>query len=382
MIARLLAAASLLSLAGPLLACSLCAGFAGRQTLRQEMAQAKTVYFGTLSNPRLNPAGAGGGLTDFTVAAVVKAESTTARDRQRITIPRYVPVDAKSPTRYLVFCDEIAGQIDNYRGVPVHSAAVVAYLKDIAEIDSKKGVAKILTAAGRFLDAADPDVAAEAYLEMALANDADVLAAARGLDPAQLRRLLDDPKTPVERLNLFAYMLGACGSSADAQRLTRWLREPGERFRGALAGLYAGLVMINPVDGWRELLATLADPKRPFLERNAALSAVRFQRNANPSAHKTELVQAARLLLPQGDIADLIVEDLRRWQAWDLADDVFVIYGRPTHAAPLMKRAIIRFGLCCPTPAGRRFVDARRAAEPDIVKDVEESLQFERGPKP
>jgi hypothetical protein len=369
--------------AAPLPACSLCAGLAGRQTLRQDLAQSKSAYLGTLSNPRLDPsATTGGGLTDFTVLAVVKADSAAARSRKSFTIARYVPSDPKAPAKYLVFCDEIAGQPDVYRGVPVASAALVDYLRGVAGIDAKKEPAKLLDHAGRHLDAADADVAAEAYLELALADDPDVLAAARGLDPARLRRLLDDPKTPAERLNLFAYLLGACGKPADAKQLVKWLKEPGERFRGALGGLYAGLVMIDPAEGWRELHATLGDPTRPFLERNAALSAVRFQRNANPAAFRAEVARAARLLLPQGDIADLIVEDLRRWQAWELAEDVLAVYGRPTHNAPLMKRAIVRFALCCPTPPARRFLAARRDAEAELVRDVEESLQFERGPKP
>jgi len=376
-------AAVALVVAAPLTACSLCAGLAGRQTLRQELASARSAYLGTLSNPRLDPSAVGGGgMTDFTVEAVVKADSAAARARTRFTINRYVPTDPKAPAKYLVFCDEVAGQPDAYRGTPIASAALVDYLRGVTAIDAKKEPLKLLAYAGRHLDAADADVAAEAYLELALANDPDVLAVARGLDATRLRKLLADAKTPAERLNLFAYLLGACGGSSDAAALKRWLAEPGERFRGALGGLYAGLVMIDPSEGWRQLLATLGEPKRPFLERNAALSAVRFQRNANPAAFRDEIARAARLLLPQGDIADLIIEDLRRWQAWELAGDVLAMYGRPTHDAPLMKRAIVRFALCCPAPVAGAFVAARRSAEPDLVRDVEESLQFERGPKP
>jgi hypothetical protein len=44
-----------------------------------------------------------------------------------------------------------------------------------------------------------------------------------------------------------------------------------------------------------------------------------------------------------------------------------------------MKRTILRYALCCKEDAtARAFVDERRRAEPDLVKEVEETLQFEK----
>src|SRR5262249_10364689 len=147
----------------------------------------------------------------------------------------------------------------------------------------------VLAYAGPHLAALDPDVSAEAYLEFARAGDADVLAAARLLAPDRLRRLLDDPATPADRLNLLAYLMVACGGPPDVPRFEGWLREPGARFRGALGGLYAGLLLLAPERGWRAVTATLADGRRPFIERNAALAAVRFHHNANPTAYRAPI---------------------------------------------------------------------------------------------
>jgi len=74
----------------------------------------------------------------------------------------------------------------------------------------------------------------------------------------------------------------------------------------------------------------------------------------------------------------MAIEDLRRWQWWELTPTVLAQYGKPTHAAPLMKRAIVRYALCCPQPVAAEFVKARRLAEPQLVETVEESLEFEK----
>jgi hypothetical protein len=366
-------------------ACSLCPGLANRPSLRQEALQAKHVYYGTMSNPRLNAVNAAGlanaSATDFTVDQVVKAASANRKSQKQITIPRYIPVDAKEPPKYIVFCDEQDGKLDPYRGTPVKSAALIEYLKGATNVDAKDA-AKILDFAGKYLDHADPDVASEAYLEFARSNDADVLAAAKRLDRKRVRKLLDDPQTPIDRLALFAYLLGACGSADDAKHLRYLLQTPGDRHRGALSGLYAGLIMLKPEDGWTTLLAAVSDPKKPFGERNSALTALRFYHNANPTAYRDRVLAGLKELLTQDDIADLAIEDLRRWQLWALTDQVLELFDRPTHQAPLMRRTIVRYALCAPNPAAKEFIDRTRLKVPDLIKDVEESLEYERGAKP
>ena len=239
-------------------ACTLCGGsFANRSSLRQEALQAKYVYYGTMSNPRItigNAAGAANAsATDFTVDQVVKSSSAARKAQKQITIPHYLPVDGKTPPKYLVYCGENDGKLDPYRCAPVSSPALVEYIRGATAIDTKD-TAKVLAFAGKHLDHADADVAFEAFLELAKADDADVLAAAKVMDPKKIRKLIDDPRTPSERLGLYAYLLGACGTPAEAEWIKGLLRQPGDRFRGATSGLYAGLIVKA---GGRGSVATL-----------------------------------------------------------------------------------------------------------------------------
>ena len=84
-------------------------------------------------------------------------------------------------------------------------------------------------------------------------------------------------------------------------------------------------------------------------------------------------------MMSQGELADIAVEDMRRWEVRDRTRDILALYGKKGYDAPLMQRAIVRYALCCKDDnSARAFLDERRRAEPDLVKEVEESLQFEK----
>ena len=53
-------------------------------------------------------------------------------------------------------------------------------------------------------------------------------------------------------------------------------------------------------------------------------------------------------------------------------------WGKKSHDTPMMKRAILRYALCCPKPEAAAFVAARRRSDPELVQDVVESLEFEK----
>ena len=62
----------------------------------------------------------------------------------------------------------------------------------------------------------------------------------------------------------------------------------------------------------------------------------------------------------------------------NLTSDVLALYGRKGYDAPIMKAGIVRYALCCKNDAARTFVAERRRTDPTLVKEVEESLRFER----
>jgi hypothetical protein len=360
----------------PALPCTLCgANVPNTATLRQEFAVSKAVLYGTLANAKLNAAGNGGSV-DLQVDSVLKSDASLA-NKKTVQLAKYVPVDPKDPPKYLIFCDIFGGKVDPYRAYPLKSAAIVDYLRGAAALDPKDKTAALLYFF-RYLDHADADVAADAYLEFAKANDQEVGQVAKKLDADKLRRLINDPRTPASRLGLYAFLLGACGGDKEADLLRTMLDKPGQKEVAAFDGILAGYIQLRAREGWDMAGRILKDAKKPEKDRRAVLQALHFYHGWKGDDVKRELLACLTPVLPQGDLADLAVEDLRQWQWWDLTPQVLALYNLDSHKAPIVRRAIVRYALCCPKGEAMDFVKRVRADDPATVKAVEESLEFEK----
>lgn len=355
-------------------ACSLCMmSLQQTITLRQEADRAALVLHGTLLSSRLSADG--GGTTEFRVEHVIKANTPAPTT---VTIPRYVPFDPKEAPRYLLFCDVVKDKLDPYRGVAM-SAAAVEYVRGALAIDAKDRSAS-LRYHFNYLEHADPEIAADAFLEFAKADDRDIGETAPQLQPDKLRTWIKDVRTPTNRVGLYAFLLGACGGKADAELFRTLLRDPAERSASSLDGILGGFIHLEPKEGWATQQAMIGDPRKPFTIRYAALRTLRFYHGWKPEESREKVMKGMALLLPQGEMADLAIEDLRRWKEWELTSLVLAQYHKPTHAAPIMKRSIVRYALCCPKPEAAAFVAERRKDEAELVRDVEETLQYEKTP--
>jgi len=357
----------------PAPACTFCDGSVrSKQTLRLHFARAKVVLHGQLKNPRFDPA-TDAGTTDLHVGTVLK-DDPARRNRAVLTLPKYLPALGNTPPDYLMFCTVADGTLDPTYGLPA-GTAVVEYVKAAAALDDADP-GKALGFYFTHLDAADPAVAADAFFEFARASDQDILKAVARFDAAKVRRLIADPNTPVERLGVFAFLLGACGTADDAAFLAGLLKATplSDRASAAFGGLLAGYVLLAPKDGWAFTAAVLADDRRGYAERLSAVGTVRFFQATRPAQARADVLACCAALLPHGDLADQAVEDLRRWGYWDLTATVLAQFPKPTHAAPIVRRSILRYALTCPTAEAKTFVAAVRQTDPKLVKSVEDAL--------
>jgi hypothetical protein len=365
----------------PLLACSLCGSALTQTTLRQDWQQSHVVLYGALSNPRLNlnpAAQPGSGTTDLTILERLKT-NPLLDSRKVIQLDRYLPVLNKNdPPKFLVFYAVVKDKLKLQTGRQVQSPAVLKYLADLARQKPLDRTEELLFFF-RYLDHSDPEVATDAYLEFAKSSDADVGRVARKLTPDKLRRLLQNEKTPPERLGLFAFLLGSCGGERDAELLQSLITSPSPRTAGGLDGLLAGYIQLRPQAGWKLACAVLADEKRRFEDRYSVVRMVEFQHGAMADKARPDVLRACEIMLRSGQLADFAVEDLRKWKVWDLTPLVLHQYGQKTHDTPIVQRAIVRYALCCPRPEARAFVEGVRRQQPALVKELQESLQFVSG---
>jgi hypothetical protein len=364
-------------------ACGPFLGLAARPTLREQVAAARIVLYGTLANPRRGT-GPGEGTTDLQVHTVLKG-GPDLHGRRLIELPRYLPVpDPRNPPAFLVFIDLAQGKLDPYRGVPVKSAAMLDYVKGAMALDRKKS-SEFLSNFFGHLDDPDLEIADDALLEFAKIDYRDVPPWAGRLPADKIAGWLEQPNVPPARVRLYAPLLGDCGADRHAA-LRRRLIERARKQQGhqALDGLLLGYTILRPKEGWACLRGILGEAGSPFGVRFQALRALRFLWGARPGLiRQEELVGGILVLLGQGDIADLAVEELRNRKCWGPAPQVLGCYGKDKFAAPIVRRAIVRYALSCPdAPTVRAFLAERKRADPDLVREVEGWLALEVSGQP
>ena len=90
-----------------------------------------------------------------------------------------------------------------------------------------------------------------------------------------------------------------------------------------------------------------------------------------------------RALVAQKELADLPMEDLRKWGRWDQTDYVLGFAKVDSHAkVPLIKRAILKFALAAPkdVTAAKAYVEQARKDDPERVRYMEQLLADEPPP--
>ena len=376
--------AVLVAIPSPAPACPFCPS-AG-QTLLGEVNQAHLIVFGTLSNAQRDPNEFGKGTTDLDIEVVVK-DHEVLKNKKKITLPRYVPPDPKNKSKHLIFCEIYKGELDPYRGEAVTADSEIAtYLKGAIELKDKD-VPTRLAYFFKHFDSADWAVSGDAFQEFSNADYKDVRVAAAKFDADQIIRMLKDPNTSKARLGLLGLLIGHCGKGAThAKPMRALIDDPEVRQATGLDGLLAGYVLLDPKAGLEYVAGIIKDAKVDFLVRYAALRCLRFfWEYRDDVLQKSDVVTAILPLLDQPDIVDLAVEDLRKWEQWDLASKVIGLFDKPTHDASIIQRSLIKYALAAPASCQDcvAFVARLRADEKQAerVRDLEQLLELEK-PRP
>lgn len=374
-----LAVAILLAIHPTLAACTFCAGgYASRQTIRERANGATIVVHGTLADSRFTADGRG--TTDLRVTSHLKNDPKLAKPAT-ITIPQYLPIVGDTPRDYLLFATVADGKPDMTGGVSL-PATSLEYVKKSLALPANDPVAS-LAYYFTHLDAKDATISADAFLEFAKASDADLAKAAKRFDAKKLKAWLADPATPADRLGVYAVLLGLCGQAHDVAGLHALLNAvpQTERITANLGGILAGLTLLDAKQGWAKIAQIASHPKSPFDERLAAIGTIRFFQTTRPETSRPEIVSIYRTLVGQGDLADVAAEDLRRWGWWDLTAEILAPFNQPTHKAPIVRQAIVRYALTCPDAAAKQFLASARQSDPKLVERVEEGLKQFAAPK-
>ena len=111
------------------------------------------------------------------------------------------------------------------------------------------------------------------------------------------------------------------------------------------------------------------------------MRATRFLHDYRPDlVGKKELADGVAQLLNQKDIADLAVEDLRKWGCADMTDRVSGLKQTEAYTTlPIVRRAVLRFAPSFPNvPADAAYVTEQRKTNGQGVSEAEEILKLEQ----
>lgn len=386
----LLAVAAALLFLSPSSACPFCS--ATGTTLADEIAQADFILYGTLSNAKRDPDEFNKGTTDLNIELVIK-DNAWLKGKKVVTVPRFLQ-PTKKDAKQLIFFKVFDSQLDAYRGVEVPAdSKMPEYLKGAIAVRSKDSISR-LSYFFNYLEDADLEISSDAFLEYGSADYKEIRElAGKWKDDStkgkQLLAWLRDPNTRPSRYGLYGMLLGHCGKAEDAKALHDLLHDPMRSYSSGMDGIVAGYIMLNPKAGWDELLSIVGDPKKDFSVRYAGLRTVRFFFESRPDVvEKKQVLAAMQTLMEQSDLADLPIEDLRKWKQWDLTPVVLAYGTKESHCTiPIVYRSIVKFALSASiadpkNTAAAEFVAKAREKDPKKVEFLESVLKDENRPAP
>ena len=355
-------------------ACSICSGFSQSLTFREEAArpQAKVIFLAKVANSTLSKDGKG-----FSLLSIEKLfrKPMALELGKTVRLAQYIPVAETGDAFLLIFADVRDGQVEPYRGVSLKGRQAEGYLSamfDASPLDPVLRLEKVMP----FLESPVREVASDAFLEFAKANDETLARVSKKMDATHLRTWILDARVPEERLGLYAYLLGGCGGAGDIDFLMGILRDQGRRSAAAYDGAMIALLRLQPERTWPVVYGLLENQDTSLQLRLACFRSLKAMLLiAESPTDREKIYKAYRVAWQQGELADLSVEELRRTSKWEWTDEILVRYGTKGYEAPVVKRAILRYALTAPqTPTLQKFLDQRKQSEPMVLEEVRESL--------
>jgi len=389
----LLALFALCAIALPASACPGCGPPSGT-TLTTEVAQADFILYGTLKNPKQDAkdVGTSKGTTDIEIDAVIKPHDLV-KGKKTYIIPRYVPPDAK-PYKYMVFFTVGNGDVDPYRGVAVApDSKLPEYLAGALEVRQKDTVTRMKYFLN-YLESDELEISADAYNEFAVAEYKEMAEMSSKLSPEMVnlvRKWLKDPNTRASRFGLYGLILAHCGKADDAKLLRELMDDPERRFSSGLDGMLMGYLLLDKKAGYEYLMSLASDTNSEFLVKHGAMKTLRFYWEFRPDVlTRKEILAGMSTLMTHADLADMPIDDLRKWHAWEMTSEVLKYANVESHnSLPINMRAILKFAIAASladpkNTAAVEYVAKAREDNPERVKLLEDLLKDEMKttPKP
>jgi hypothetical protein len=385
--------------AGLAAACPFCG--AQGQTLAGEVSQADFIVLGVMKNPKQDPADFTRGTTELHIETTVKGHEFL-KDKPMLLVPRVIkPGPKEKEVRYLLFCavvpddadpkDMTKAKFDAYRGEQMAAGSKLPdYLTKAIEARKKPSTER-LRYFFDYLTDSDLVISADALMEFGNTEYADVRAMAEDakhpLPADTIAGWLKDKSTGHNLYGLLGLLLGHGGSAKHAQLLRAMVDDKDNQYNSGLDGLFAGYVMLDKANGWKRLFEFSAAQPTDFNTQFTVLKVLRFFHEYRPDLiPEKQVLDGVKVLAALPDIADMPIEDLRKWKRWDLTEFVLQFDAVPTHnKLGIVRRAILRFAIQSADAGNakaKEYVAAAEKKDAERVKFLRELLDDEKPKEP
>lgn len=416
-----------------IVACPFCS--APSLTLTEQFSEADAVvlvkWLGGERSTQVDP-----GSTNYEILDIPRNKGVKLAKGKNIELPRYRA--AKEGDLYVLMGRQGASfEWDTTLPVTKHS---YEYMSNAPSPDL--ATVKRLEYYMKYLEDADELIAMDAYGEFANAPYEDITPLAKKLPREKLVEWVTDSKTSPTRLGLYGLLLGLCGTEADAKKMEEFITLPSQDYRLGLDGVVSGYLLLAGARGLdvidrtklkipKPALKAKADPENPktdngdlleskfqkapegtskppeqadsdevpFSEVYAMVSAIRFMwaYDKAKTIPKARLKKSMRLLLRQPRVVDLVIPDLARWKDWEVAEELYSMYGKDEFDQRAIKLAIVKFLIHCskdvPKPEGesdpklpvglpkhaklaKELLEKIKATDPKTVRDAKRTMIF------
>ncbi|MBT5020812.1 MAG: hypothetical protein HON04_18930 [Planctomicrobium sp.] len=345
----------------------------GPQTLREYHEESDVVVFGELI--KVVPANEEqkfAGTSAVKIRHIVKDTSKKYEIGEILTLQRDLKL-AKG--EQLLLAGELKQEKLRWWLVEKSSSAVQDYLLNAPEYAAtpKEQLIYFL----QFLEHQNHLLAHDSYLEINTQENWQLIAdneATDFLDRTELRQWLEKYRFQhMERVGMYAIMLGHCGNKTDVVFMEETIREMRDDFPFGIDGMVTGYLLLTGDKGFQFLdKSILNSPDVAFSQKFAALQAMRFMRQYEVEQISIDrLCQSMRILLEDPKLVDLIILDLAKWSDWSIGDRLMTMYNDEKFNAPIIKRAIARYFLM----ADRSWDETSKEVVPAYVIQARQNIK-------
>lgn len=220
-----------------------------------------------------------------------------------------------------------------------------------------------------YLEDEEALISRDAYDEFASAPYDLIQKIGPEMDHDQLIEWVKQPEIGADRKRLYFTMLGVCGSKDDLPMLEAMLRAPAKSVTGGLDALIACYLTLAGEDGLPlidELF--IANHKAPFPQSYAAIMAIRFHGTEGKIIPRSALVESLHKILDRGELADMVIPDLAKWNDWSQIDRLTKLFKEAEKDKNWLRVPVINYMRACPLPEAEAAIEELEKIDPEAVR--------------